>query len=62
MYHISIAPDRVEAFSDKLALCRALGVVNLELTGTLDGVPFADLPEDWLCPRCRRPKEKFNRA
>ncbi|MBR3383432.1 MAG: MBL fold metallo-hydrolase [Clostridia bacterium] len=27
-----------------------------------DGVPFADLPEDWLCPRCRRPKEKFNRA
>ena len=43
MYHISIAPDRVEAFSDKLALCRALGVVNLELPGELDGIPFSEL-------------------
>ena len=27
-----------------------------------DGVAFADLPEDWRCPRCRQPKEKFNKA
>lgn len=27
-----------------------------------DGVPFEDLPEDWKCPRCKQPKEKFNKA
>ena len=27
-----------------------------------DGVAFEALPEDWKCPRCRQPKEKFNRA
>ena len=27
-----------------------------------DGVAFEDLPDDWKCPRCKRPKEKFNRA
>jgi len=27
-----------------------------------DGVAFTDLPEDWLCPRCKQPKEKFNKA
>ena len=27
-----------------------------------DGAPFADLPEDWKCPRCKQPKEKFNKA
>ena len=27
-----------------------------------DGVAFEDLPEDWKCPRCRQPKDKFNRA
>ena len=27
-----------------------------------DGVAFEDLPEDWICPRCRQPKEKFNKA
>ena len=27
-----------------------------------EGVAFEDLPEDWRCPRCRQPKEKFNRA
>ena len=26
------------------------------------GVAFEDLPEDWKCPRCRQPKDKFNRA
>ncbi len=27
-----------------------------------DGVAFEDLPADWRCPRCKQPKEKFNRA
>ncbi len=27
-----------------------------------DGVAFEDLPDDWKCPRCRQPKEKFNQA
>ena len=27
-----------------------------------DGVAFEDLPEDWKCPRCKRPKDKFNQA
>ncbi len=27
-----------------------------------DGVAFEDLPDDWKCPRCRQPKEKFNAA
>ena len=27
-----------------------------------DGTAFEELPEDWKCPRCKQPKEKFNRA
>ena len=27
-----------------------------------DGVAFEDLPGDWRCPRCKQPKEKFNKA
>lgn len=27
-----------------------------------DGAAFDDLPEDWKCPRCKQPKEKFNKA
>ena len=27
-----------------------------------DGTAFEDLPDDWKCPRCRQPKEKFNKA
>ncbi len=27
-----------------------------------DGTAFEDLPEDWKCPRCRQPKDKFNKA
>ena len=27
-----------------------------------DGKAFEDLPDDWRCPRCKQPKEKFNRA
>ena len=27
-----------------------------------DGEAFEDLPDDWKCPRCKQPKEKFNKA
>lgn len=27
-----------------------------------DGVAFEDLPEDWVCPRCKQGKDKFNKA
>ncbi len=27
-----------------------------------EGVAFDALPDDWKCPRCRQPKEKFNKA
>ena len=27
-----------------------------------DGVAFEDLPDDWRCPLCKQPKEKFNKA
>lgn len=27
-----------------------------------DGVAFEELPDDWRCPRCKQPKEKFNAA
>ena len=27
-----------------------------------DGVKFEDLPDDWKCPRCKRGKDKFNKA
>ena len=27
-----------------------------------DAVAFEDLPDDWRCPRCKQPKEKFNKA
>ncbi|MEA4823358.1 MAG: hypothetical protein VB111_04500 [Clostridiaceae bacterium] len=43
MYHYSIAPDLIPALSDKLALARTLCVTNLELPGTLDGIPFDKL-------------------
>ena len=30
--------------------------------GIAPGTPFEDLPDDWTCPGCKQPKEKFNRA
>ena len=31
-------------------------------TAEHDGVAFEDLPDDWRCPRCKQPKNKFNPA
>ncbi|MBR3257773.1 MAG: rubredoxin [Eggerthellaceae bacterium] len=33
-----------------------------EKGGIAPGTAFEDLPEDWRCPRCRRPKSAFNPA
>ncbi len=27
--------------------------------GIEPGTPFADLPEDWVCPKCQAEKEHF---
>ena len=27
-----------------------------------DGIAFEDLPDDRRCPRCKQPKEKFNKG
>ncbi|MBP3876510.1 MAG: rubredoxin, partial [Lachnospiraceae bacterium] len=30
--------------------------------GIEPGTKFDDLPDDWKCPRCKKPKDKFNKA
>jgi len=30
-------------------------------SGITPGTPFANLPEDWLCPLCGVPKSEFRR-
>ena len=27
--------------------------------GIAPGTPFEELPDDWKCPRCRKPKDQF---
>ena len=36
--------------------------VGDESQGIAPGTPFEELPDDWHCPRCRQPKDKFNAA
>ncbi len=36
--------------------------VGDESQGIPAGTPFEELPDDWHCPRCKQPKEKFNAA
>lgn len=36
--------------------------VGDEKQGIAPGTPFENLPEDWHCPRCKRPKSAFNAA
>ena len=48
-------------------VCSVCGTVYDPAVGDLaHGIPagtkFEDLPDDWKCPRCRQPKEKFNKA
>ena len=37
-------------------------LVDTGIPAEHDGVAFEDLPDDWRCPRCKQPKEKFNKA
>ncbi|MDX9865193.1 MAG: rubredoxin [Anaerolineaceae bacterium] len=30
-----------------------------EENGIAPGTPFADLPDDWVCPDCGAPKDNF---
>lgn len=43
MYHYSIRPETAKTLSEKIALCRSLGVTNLEIGGTINGKPVACL-------------------
>ena len=51
-----------------LLLCKGSGKYVCSICGYVydpaehDGVAFEDLPDDWRCPRCKQPKEKFNIA
>ena len=36
--------------------------VGDESQGIPAGTPFEDLPDDWHCPRCKKPKDRFNAA
>ena len=57
----SIAPTEVAAVeATGKYICSVCGYVYDPAEN--DGVAFEDLPEDWKCPRCKQPKEKFNRA
>ncbi|MBQ6352037.1 MAG: rubredoxin [Lentisphaeria bacterium] len=64
----SIPPGRIAAKqATGKYVCSICGTVYDPAIGDpAHGIPagtrFEDLPADWKCPRCRQPKEKFNRA
>lgn len=35
-------------------------VIGDPSNGVLAGTPFAELPDDWICPECGAPKEDFS--
>ena len=53
-------PDETSAAFTGKYICSVCGYVYDPAEH--DGVAFEDLPEDWRCPRCKQPKEKFNKA
>ena len=40
----------------KVWVCKICGY---EYDEEEEGVPFAELPEDWVCPLCKHPKSDF---
>jgi rubredoxin len=47
-------------------VCKVCGYVYDPAEGDVDngidaGTPFADLPDDWVCPVCGAAKEEFER-
>ena len=53
-FALGISPERSEH-------CGAMSLEGCEGAEGFDPA-FEDLPADWRCPRCRQPKDKFNRA
>ena len=52
--------EREQARAKRKYVCSICGYVYDHAEH--DGVAFEDLPDDWRCPRCKQPKEKFNKA
>ncbi|MBQ2713256.1 MAG: rubredoxin [Clostridia bacterium] len=50
--------------NDSIYVCQICGysydpAVGDEANGIAPGTPFADLPDDWVCPLCGVGKENF---
>ena len=56
-YHKNIKPaPEKKADGGKVWVCKICGYVYDEKA---EGVPFEELPEDWVCPLCKHPKSDF---
>jgi len=57
-YHKNIKPALPSKKEDggKVWVCKICGYVYDEKA---EGVPFEELPEDWVCPLCKHPKSDF---
>lgn len=56
-YHKNIKPAPAKKEDGgKVWVCKICGYVYDEKT---EGVPFEELPEDWVCPLCKHPKSDF---
>ena len=59
-YHQHIKPKpAVKADGGEKWVCKICGYVYDE---EAEGVPFEQLPEDWVCPLCKHPKSDFELA
>ncbi|MEE1228091.1 MAG: flavin reductase [Lachnospiraceae bacterium] len=56
-YHSNVKPQpKKQESTGKVYVCRICGYVYDEAK---EGVPFADLPDDWECPICKHGKQDF---
>jgi len=53
------APAKPAASAGKVWVCRICGYTYDEAK---EGVPFEELPADWVCPMCKHPKSDFELA
>ena len=56
--------ERIQSETMKKYVCDECGYIYDPAEGDPDagiapGTAFSDLPEDWVCPVCGAPKEKF---
>ncbi|MBQ9358708.1 MAG: MBL fold metallo-hydrolase [Abditibacteriota bacterium] len=56
----TVSPDFAAGKSSGKAVCGVCGWVYDPAEH--GGVPFEELPEDWICPRCKKPKSEFSKA